>query len=255
MGLKMKVAGEAVGPAVSRLENIDKWFGDHHVLHDVSLEVHTGEVVVLIGPSGCGKSTLVRIMDGLEEPTAGRVWFEDREMTDVRVDRNKIRREIGIVFQAYNLFPHKTARANITLALRKVLKLSGAEAEARATEQLAHVGLADKGDALPRQLSGGQQQRVAIARALAMHPRLMLFDEVTSALDPELIKAVLDTMKRLAGEGMTMVVVTHEMGFAREVASRVIYLDDGVIVEQGTPHELFEDAKNEGLRRFLAAVL
>jgi ABC-type polar amino acid transport system ATPase subunit len=239
-----------------RLDGIHKWFSDDlYVLRGVDLRIELGEVVVVIGPSGSGKSTLLRTMNLLEEPTEGRVWFEGVELTDVRTNLNRVRTEIGIVFQQFNLFPHKTAAENITLALRKVLKLSRPEATKRALANLRQVGLEDRADAYPGQLSGGQQQRVAIARALAMHPKLMLFDEVTSALDPELVKEVLEVMKRLAREFMTMVVVTHEMGFAREVASRVVFIDEGVILEVGTPQEIFERPQHERLRDFLAHIL
>jgi ABC-type polar amino acid transport system ATPase subunit len=239
-----------------RLEGIHKWFSDDlHVLRGVDLVVEPGEVVVIVGPSGSGKSTLLRTMNLLEEPTEGHVWFEGRDLTDVRTDLNRVRTEIGIVFQQFNLFPHKTALENITLALRKVLKLSKREATKRALANLRQVGLEDRAGAYPGQLSGGQQQRVAIARALAMHPKLMLFDEVTSALDPELVKEVLEVMKRLAREFMTMVVVTHEMGFAREVASRVVFIDQGEILEEGSPQDVFERPQHERLQDFLAHVL
>ena len=209
----------------------------------------------MIGPSGSGKSTLLRCVNMLEEPTKGRVWFEGRDITDVRVDINEVRTHMGIVFQAFNLFPHKTALQNITLALRKVLHVPEDEARLRATEQLGNVGLAHKADAYPSQLSGGQQQRVAIARALAMYPRVMLFDEVTSALDPELIKEVLDVLRRLAEQGTTMMIVTHEMGFAREVADRVVFIDEGLIIEDGSPAEVFDAPKSERTRAFLSKVL
>lgn len=238
-----------------KLENVHKWFGANHVLRGIDLTIQAGNVVVIVGPSGSGKSTLLRTINLLEEPTEGRVLFDGEEITDIRTDVNKVRREIGIVFQSFNLFPHKTAKENVKLALEKVLRLSGAEAEERAVEQLSHVGLAQKGDAYPGQLSGGQQQRVAIARALAMKPKLMLFDEVTSALDPELVKEVLDTMKKLADEGMTMVVVTHEMGFAREVGTRLIFTDGGKIVEDGNPQEVFQNPKDERFKSFLSHVL
>jgi polar amino acid transport system ATP-binding protein len=240
---------------VARLEGINKWFGDHHVLKGIDLQVHPQEVLVIVGPSGSGKSTLLRTMNLLEEPTEGRVWFGDTELTDVRTNLDEVRTHMGIVFQAFNLFPHKTALQNITMALRKVLRLSDEEARARAHEELRHVGLGEKADAYPGRLSGGQQQRVAIARALAMRPRLMLFDEVTSALDPELIQEVLDVMQRLAEEGMTMAVVTHEMGFARQVGSRLIFLDEGMIAEEGKPREVFANPRNERTRQFLGRVL
>ena len=242
--------------ALVRLEDVDKWFGDLHVLRGVNLSVRPGEVLVVIGPSGSGKSTLLRTINLLEEPTEGRVFFDGLELTDVRCDLNAARTQIGMVFQSFNLFPHKTALANITLALRKVLGLSKEHARARALELLRQVGLEGKAGAHPGQLSGGQQQRVAIARALAMRPKLMLFDEVTSALDPELIKEVLDVMRSLATEfHMTMVVVTHEMGFAREIADRVIFMDHGQIVEEAPPEELFERPQQERCRQFLSQVL
>jgi ABC-type polar amino acid transport system ATPase subunit len=238
-----------------RLEDIQKWFGDLHVLKGVHLSVATGEVLVVIGPSGSGKSTLLRCINLLEEPTSGRVLFDGHDITEVRTNLNQVRTNIGIVFQSFNLFPHRTALANITLALRKVLKLGETEAAERALEELRHVGLEAKARSYPSQLSGGQQQRVAIARALAMRPKLMLFDEVTSALDPELVQEVLDVMKRLAAEGMTMVVVTHEMGFAREVASRVVFMDEGQVIEEGPPAEMFGSPAHERTKRFLSKVL
>jgi ABC-type polar amino acid transport system ATPase subunit len=240
-----------------RLEGIHKWFGNLHVLKGIDLTIQRGTVVVVIGPSGSGKSTLLRTVNMLEEPTLGTVWFDGTDITDVRTDLNSVRTEMGIVFQAFNLFPHKTARENITVALEKVLKMDEEPAKERATSELEHVGLAHKADSYPSQLSGGQQQRVAIARALAMRPKLMLFDEVTSALDPELVKEVLDTMKRLAEEGMTMMVVTHEMGFAREVGSRLLFMAEGKIVEDGAPKDIFENASatDERCRSFLSHVL
>jgi ABC-type polar amino acid transport system ATPase subunit len=241
--------------SLAKLENVEKYFGELHVLKDITLSVAPGRVLAVIGPSGSGKSTLLRTINLLEEPTEGKVYFDGRELTDVRTDINKIRTQIGIVFQAFNLFPHMTALQNIMISLKKVLRLDDREAEKRARAQLEHVGLEDKSVAYPAQLSGGQQQRVAIARALAMDPKLMLFDEVTSALDPELIKEVLDTMKRLAEEGMTMVVVTHEMGFAREVADRVIFMDRGRIVEDGEPREVFAHPGDERTKAFLSHVL
>jgi ABC-type polar amino acid transport system ATPase subunit len=238
-----------------RLEGVHKWFGDLHVIKGVDLSVKEQEVLVIIGPSGSGKSTLLRMMNMLEEPTEGKVVFDGTEITDVRTNLNEIRSHIGIVFQSFNLFPHMTAMRNITVALRKVLKVSNEEAEERAQRELERVGLSQKTNAYPGQLSGGQQQRVAVARALAMRPRLMLFDEVTSALDPELVKEVLDTMKELAEEGMTMVIVTHEMGFAREVGSRLIFMDDGRIVEDGKPREIFSQPQDERTKSFLSHVL
>ena len=238
-----------------RLEGIHKWFDQLHVLKGIDCSVKPGQVVVVIGPSGSGKSTLLRTINLLEEPTLGQVHFDGREITDIRTDVNKVRTEIGIVFQSFNLFPHKTALQNITVALEKVLKLDQGEAEERALQELKHVGLEVKTDSYPSQLSGGQQQRVAIARALAMRPKLMLFDEVTSALDPELVKEVLDTMKRLADEGMTMVVVTHEMGFAREVGNRLLFMDDGKIVEDGEPRSIFNNPTDERCKAFLSHVL
>ena len=238
-----------------RLDGIHKWFGDNHVLKGIDLEMSQGQVVVVIGPSGSGKSTLLRCVNLLEEPTSGKVYFDGAEITDIRTDLNKVRANMGIVFQAFNLFPHMTVEGNIVVALKKVLKIDDAEAHKRAKDELERVGLPHKADAYPSQLSGGQQQRVAIARALAMRPKLMLFDEVTSALDPELVKEVLDTMRRLANEGMTMVVVTHEMGFAREVGSRLIVMDDGRIVEDGQPKEVFANPQQERTKSFLSHVL
>ena len=240
---------------LSRLERVHKWFGDNHVLRGIELSVSRGSVVVIVGPSGSGKSTLLRTINLLEEPTEGKVYFEGRDITDVRVDVNAVRAHIGIVFQAFNLFPHMTALGNCVVALRKVLRLNDEEARERALKELRHVGLEHRADAYPAELSGGQQQRVAIARALAMRPRLMLFDEITSALDPELIKEVLDTMKTLADEGMTMVVVTHEMAFAREVGTRLLFMDEGVVVEDGPPEEVFSSPRTERCKDFLAHVL
>ncbi|MGH2528619.1 MAG: amino acid ABC transporter ATP-binding protein [Actinomycetota bacterium] len=240
---------------VVRLEGIHKWFGDHHVLRGIDLELDAGEVQVVIGPSGSGKSTLLRCVNLLEIPSEGHVWFEGHDITDIRTDLNAVRTRMGIVFQAFNLFPHMTALRNITIALEKVLQVDANEARDRAMEQLARVGLAAKADAYPGALSGGQQQRVAIARALAMRPSLMLFDEVTSALDPELVGEVLDVIKQLAEEGMTMMVVTHEMGFAREVGTWLIFTDGGMVVERGKPREVFANPQTERLQQFLAKVL
>jgi len=245
----------AEGDHLVRLEDVHKWFGNHHVLKGVNLTMHQRDVLVVIGPSGSGKSTLLRCVNMLEIPTRGRVWFEGQDITDIRCDLNEVRTHIGLVFQAFNLFPHMTALRNITVALERVLKLPSAYAKARATEQLERVGMAHKAQAFPGQLSGGQQQRVAIARALAMQPKLMLFDEVTSALDPELVGEVLEVMIRLAGDGMTMMVVTHEMGFAREVGTKMLFMDEGVVVEEGEPREMFYRPTSDRLRQFLAKVL
>jgi ABC-type polar amino acid transport system ATPase subunit len=250
----MNAPGRA-GESLIRLDGIHKWFGNLHVIKGVDLALQQRDVVVVIGPSGGGKSTLLRCVSLLEEPTLGRVWFEDRDITDIRADLNEVRTHIGMVFQAYNLFPHMTAERNVTLALEKVLKLPSDEAHDRAMDQLAKVGMGHKAGAFPGQLSGGQQQRVAIARALAMRPKVMLFDEVTSALDPELVGEVLEVMIRLAGEGMTMMVVTHEMGFAREVGTRMLFLDDGMVGEEGEPKEMFRNPMSDRLQQFLEKVL
>jgi ABC-type polar amino acid transport system ATPase subunit len=238
-----------------RVEGLHKWFGTNHVLKGIDLSMPQGDVLVVIGPSGSGKSTLLRCVNLLEVPSQGSVWFGGRNICDIRTNLNEMRTHIGIVFQAYNLFPHKSVSQNITMALERVLKLPRSEAMERAMEQLRHVGLENKADAYPGQLSGGQQQRVAIARALAMKPRVMLFDEVTSALDPELVKEVLDVMTQLAKEGMTMMVVTHEMGFAREVGKRMIFMDDGVILEDGDPREMFAQPKHPRLQQFFSQIL
>jgi ABC-type polar amino acid transport system ATPase subunit len=241
--------------ALVQLEGIHKWFGNLHVLKGIDISIEPRQVVVVIGPSGSGKSTLLRCVNLLEVPTQGKVIFDGEDITDIRTNVNKVRTNIGIVFQAYNLFPHKTVLQNITIALEKVLSVHGSEAKERAMEQLEKVGLEHKAEVHPGQLSGGQQQRVAIARALAMRPKLMLFDEVTSALDPELVKEVLDTMKELAQEGMTMVVVTHEMGFAREVGTRLLFMDDGKILEDGPPRDIFEKPGDDRCRDFLSHIL
>ncbi len=239
---------------IVRIRNLHKSFDDLHVLRGVDLDVYRGEVVVILGPSGSGKSTMLRCINLLEEPTSGQVFFEDTDITAKGVDINKIRAKVGMVFQSFNLFPHLTAKKNVMLAQRKVLGRSEEEAERIAIEQLTKVGLAERVDYKPSQLSGGQQQRVAIARALAMDPHVMLFDEATSALDPELVRDVLGVMKELAAGGMTMIVVTHEMGFARDVADRVIFMDGGVIVEQGTPTEVFDHPKSDRTKDFLGHI-
>jgi polar amino acid transport system ATP-binding protein len=239
------------------LEGVHKRFGDLYVLRGVDLEVRRGNVVCVIGPSGSGKSTLLRCINLLEPPDEGRIMLEGKEITGGRGggDIDFVRRRVGIVFQQFNLFPHKTALENVCIAPEKVLGRRSGEAEAKGRALLARVGLADKMDEYPERLSGGQQQRVAIARALAMDPHVMLFDEVTSALDPELVKEVLDVMRELAEEGMTMVVVTHEMGFARGVADYVAFMDEGVIVEDGEPRDLLANPREERTKRFLGLVL
>jgi polar amino acid transport system ATP-binding protein len=239
---------------IVRMEGLHKAFGKLEVLKGVDLMVTKGEVVVVLGPSGSGKSTMLRCINKLEQPTGGKIFLEDIEITDPKTNINEVREQIGMVFQSFNLFPHLTAKGNVMLAQRKVLKRNKAEANRVAEEQLRRVGLGDKMDNFPAQLSGGQQQRVAIARALAMDPHVMLFDEVTSALDPELVRGVLDVMKELAAAGMTMLVVTHEMGFARDVASRVVFMDGGVIVEQGTAEEVFDHPKSERTKDFLGHI-
>ena len=236
------------------IEDLYKSFGELEVLRGVDLSVTTGEVICIIGPSGSGKSTLLRCVNLLEVPTEGRVLIEGYDITDPETDVDAVRAKIGMVFQQFNLFPHLTVLKNLTIAQRKVLGRSSAEAISVAEAMLLRVGLADKRDEYPIRLSGGQQQRVAIARSLCMNPDMMLFDEPTSALDPELIGEVLDVMRALADEGMTMLVVTHEMGFAKQVADRVLFIDEGVIQEQGPPHEVLENPKNERTRRFLRAV-
>jgi polar amino acid transport system ATP-binding protein len=242
--------------SVLELHDVHKRFGDLEVLRGINMSVLQGDVVCVIGPSGSGKSTLLRCINLLEPPDEGRIVLEDHDITSAsKAELDFVRRRIGMVFQQFNLFPHKTALDNVTLAQRRVLDRSQEEATAKGRALLERVGLGDKMKEYPERLSGGQQQRVAIARALAMDPRVMLFDEVTSALDPELIKEVLDVLRELAAEGMTMVVVTHEMGFAAEVADCVMFIDDGVVAEQGTPEEIFEEPKEERTKRFLGAVL
>jgi glutamine transport system ATP-binding protein len=236
------------------IENLHKYFGKLHVLKGIDARVAEGEVVVIIGPSGSGKSTLLRCINYLEEPSQGLITVDGIPLSG-QANINKVRAEVGMVFQRFNLFPHMTVLENITLAPGVVRKTPRADAEKTARELLAKVGLSDKAGAYPEQLSGGQQQRVAIARALAMRPKIMLFDEPTSALDPEMIKEVLDVMKTLAREGMTMVVVTHEMGFAREVGDRVIFMDEGRIIEQGKPEEFFAGGREERTKAFLSKIL
>ena len=238
-----------------KTEGLEKSFGKVQVLKGITTEIHKGEVVVIIGPSGSGKSTFLRTLNLLEEPTGGKIYFEGVDITDPKININKHRQKMGMVFQQFNLFPHMTVLKNMTLAPMKLLKLSKADAEQRATELLDRVGLADRANAYPNQLSGGQKQRVAIVRALCMQPDVMLFDEPTSALDPEMVGEVLGVMKKLAEDGMTMAVVTHEMGFAREVADRVLFIDEGIIMEEGTPEEVFGNPKSPRLKDFLSKVI
>lgn len=243
------------GNTLIRVEDLHKIFGELHAINGVSEEIKKGEVVVIVGPSGSGKSTFLRSLNLLEEPDRGHVYFEGVDITDKKVDINKHRQKMGMVFQHFNLFPHKTILDNITMAPIKLLGKSKEEAEKRAMELLELVGLEAKAKAYPSQLSGGQKQRIAIVRSLAMNPEVMLFDEPTSALDPEMVGEVLELMKRLAQDGMTMVVVTHEMGFAKEVATRVIFMDEGQIKEQGDPKEFFEHPKDPRLQEFLSKIL
>ncbi len=238
-----------------KVEGLKKSFGDLHVLKGIDAEIRKGDVMVVIGASGSGKSTFLRCLNLLEEPTGGKITFEGVDITDPSVDINKHRQKMGMVFQQFNLFPHMTVLKNMTLGPIKLLKYDKAEAEAKAMSLLERVGLADKAYAYPSQLSGGQKQRVAIVRALAMNPDVMLFDEPTSALDPEMVGEVLEVMKHLAKAGMTMVVVTHEMGFAREVGTDIVFVDEGIILEQGSPKEFFENPKNPRLKDFLSKVL
>ncbi|MEI3612953.1 amino acid ABC transporter ATP-binding protein [Pseudogracilibacillus sp. SO30301A] len=238
-----------------KIEGLVKSYGDLEVLKGIDYEVKEQEVICIIGASGSGKSTFLRCINLLEDITDGAVYIEDVKVNDSATNINEIRTEVGMVFQQFNLFPHMTVLDNITISPIKVRKMSKADAEVLAHELLTKVGLSDKATSYPEQLSGGQMQRVAIARALAMKPKIMLFDEPTSALDPEMVKEVLDVMKQLAHEGMTMVVVTHEMGFAREVADRVVFIDGGYLVEEGTPDEIFNNPKNERTKAFLGKVL
>ena len=241
--------------ALIKVNNLEKSFGDLKVLKGINAEINKGDVMVVIGASGSGKSTFLRCLNLLEEPTSGQIIFEGVDITDSKVDINMHRRKMGMVFQQFNLFPHLTVLRNLTLGPTELLGKSSAEAEKDAMKLLERVGVQDKAQSYPSQLSGGQKQRVAIVRALAMNPDVMLFDEPTSALDPEMVGEVLEVMKQLAKAGMTMVVVTHEMGFAREVGTNVVFVDEGVIVEQGAPNEFFENPKHPRLKDFLSKVL
>lgn len=238
-----------------KVNNLHKTFDKLEVLCGINEEIHKGEVVVVIGPSGSGKSTFLRCLNLLETPNKGEIYVDNEQINTHRTDVNKVRQKMGMVFQHFNLFPHLTVKDNITLAPTKLKIMTKEQADKKAQELLKIIGLLDKADAYPSQLSGGQKQRVAIARALAMEPEIMLFDEPTSALDPEMVGEVLDVMKDLAKSGMTMIVVTHEMGFAREVGSRVLFMDQGVIVEQGKPQELFGNPQHERTKQFLSKVL
>ena len=238
-----------------KVENLTKSFGELEVLKGINQEIKDGEVVVVIGPSGSGKSTFLRCLNLLESPTSGKIFVDNEEITSKKIDINKVREEMGMVFQSFNLFNNLNILDNITLAPTLVKKMEKAKAEEKARELLARVGLPDKAEAFPKSLSGGQKQRIAIARALAMNPKVMLFDEPTSALDPEMVGEVLDIMKDLAREGMTMVVVTHEMGFAREVGDRIIFMDGGYVVEEGSPEEIFGNPQNDRTKDFLGKVL
>jgi len=244
-----------IGEVLIKVENLSKSFGSIKALDGVDAEIRKGDVAVIIGPSGSGKSTFLRCLNLLEVPTGGKIFFEGTDITDPRVDINKHRQKMGMVFQQFNLFPHMTVLDNMILSPIKVLKQPREQAVRKAVELLERVGLADRMNAYPSQLSGGQKQRIAIVRALGMEPDVMLFDEPTSALDPEMVGEVLDVMRKLAGSGMTMVVVTHEMGFAREVGTRIIFMDEGKIVEEKSPSELFSNPSSDRLKAFLAKVL
>ena len=239
------------------VQNLKRYYLDGKVkaLDDVSINFDSGKVAVIIGPSGSGKSTLLRSLNLLEEPTEGHIFFEGTDILDPKTDINKMRQKMGMVFQQFNLFPHLTIMRNLTIAPMKLLKMEKATAEQKAMDLLKRVGLADRAEAYPAQLSGGQKQRIAIVRALMMNPDVMLFDEPTSALDPEMVGEVLDVMKELASVGMTMIVVTHEMGFAREMADRVVFMDDGQIIEDGTPQQIFDNPQSPRLQNFLAKLL
>ncbi len=250
----VQTADTAAGEPIVRIQGLEKSFGDLTVLRNIDLDVHKGEVVVVLGPSGSGKSTMLRCVNLLERPTGGKILFEGEDITAKGVDINAVRAKLGMVFQQFNLFPHLSVKKNVMIAQQKVLKRSKEEAEEIAIKELEKVGLGERIDFMPNQLSGGQQQRVAIARALAMNPHVMLFDEATSALDPELVRDVLAVMRSLAQDGMTMIVVTHEMKFARDVADRVVFMDGGVIVEEGTPSEVFDHPKSERTKEFLGHI-
>ena len=237
------------------VRNLYKSFGKNEVLKDINETIKKGEVVVIIGPSGSGKSTFLRCLNLLEEPTSGVINFEGKDITDKNVDINKIREKMGMVFQQFNLFPHKTVMENLTIGPTKIKNISNGDAVKKGSELLEKVGLLDKKNVYPNSLSGGQKQRIAIARALAMEPDVMLFDEPTSALDPEMVGEVLGVMKSLAKDGMTMIVVTHEMGFAKEVGDRILFMDEGRIIEEGTPEEIFQNPKNSRTKDFLSKVL
>ena len=252
---RQKGTKKQLGKELIKVENLRKDFGNLKVLRDITESIREGEVVSIIGPSGSGKSTFLRCLNLLEVPTGGKVIFEDVDISDKKVKINKHRQKIGMVFQLFNVFPHLTVMENITITPMLEKKLSKAEAEKKATELLTRVGLLDKKDEYPSRLSGGQKQRLAIVRSLAMEPDVILFDEPTSALDPEMVGGVLDVIKSLAESGMTIVIVTHEMGFAREVSDRVMFMDDGIICEQGTPEEIFREAKNPRTVEFLSMVL
>ena len=241
--------------AMIHVEGLCKSFGNNNVLNGVDIDIHKGEVLVIVGPSGCGKSTFLRCLNQLETPTKGKIYLDGAELTHPAVNINKQRQKMMMVFQHFNLFPHKTILENLTIAPIRLKKMPVAEANEKAMSILTRIGMADKADAYPSQLSGGQKQRVAIGRALAMDPEVILFDEPTSALDPEMVGEVLEVMKELAKSGITMICVTHEMGFAREVASKMIFFDEGIIAESGTPEEFFNNPKNERLKSFLSKIL
>lgn len=243
------------GEALIRVENLGKSFGAIHVLSGINVDIHAGDVVFVVGPSGSGKSTFLRCLNLLEEPTEGEVWFDGVNITDPQNDINKMRQKMGMVFQHFNLFPHMTVLGNITFAPVRLGLQTKEEANANAMRLLKRIGLEDKANEYPNRLSGGQKQRIAIVRALAMNPEVLLFDEPTSALDPEMVGEVLDLIRELANEGMTMVIVTHEMGFAREVGTRVLFIDEGVIKEENTPQEFFANPQNPRLKEFLSKVL